>query len=189
MTDELDAASLDIANAAARQTLALIDQGKIPGYARVSGLATPKSTALAHEAEVRHLIQALRACFSCSLTPDPTIEQMEEALRGLSLGEQVAQQTDPGPLGGNPELTIRRMAKGLATFILEFEAISFADWVRDDARPRDGVDPVTMRQKIDRLMEIDDDHPEADSLYDWLAENTTGHVYALAWQLNKELSK
>ena len=37
MTDELDNALLDVAKSAARRTLALIDQNKVPGYRRCTG--------------------------------------------------------------------------------------------------------------------------------------------------------
>jgi hypothetical protein len=185
LKNELDSAFLDIAKTAARRTLALIDQGQIPGYARVAGRATPKSTALAHEAEVRHLVQSLHACFSGSLTPNPTIEQMADAVRGLPLGERVAQQTDPGPLGGNPDLTIRHMSKELVDWVLESEADDFDNWLGDgNGEPAEGVDEGEWLNKLEERHE-----GYTPEVWDWLASNTLGHIYCVAWKLNKELNR
>ena len=80
---------------------------------------------------------------------------------------------------------INELTKELAGWVMESEAEDFNDWLEDgNGEPVYGVDDEEWAAKLEEFM--DGCTPE---VWDWLATNTKGHIYSVAWKLNKEMNK
>jgi len=80
---------------------------------------------------------------------------------------------------------INELTRELVAWMLEFEAEDFDDWLGNgNGEPDEGVDENEWQKKLDEFQE-----GYTPEVWDWLATNTVGHIYSVAWKLNKEMNK